>query len=72
MSPEKFEQNFPILDFPYNIRICTNIAHTNSLHPPIYHTYKLTSGLSGWLRMEVEDPEQHNGQDKRKSDNYRV
>ena len=34
MLSEKFEKNFLILEFPYNIGICTNIAHTNSLHPP--------------------------------------
>ena len=34
MLPEKFEKNFLILELPYNIGICTNIAHANSLHPP--------------------------------------
>ena len=34
MSSEKFEEkNFPILDLPYNIRICSKRAHTNSLPP---------------------------------------
>ena len=34
MLSEKFEKRFLILELPYNIGICTNIAHTNSLHPP--------------------------------------
>ena len=34
MLSEKFEFFFFILEFSYNIGICTNIAHTNSLHPP--------------------------------------
>ena len=34
MLSEKFEKNVLILELPYNIGICTNIAHTNSLHPP--------------------------------------
>ena len=34
MLSEKFEKNFIILELPYNIGICTNIAHANSLHPP--------------------------------------
>ena len=34
MSSEKFEFFSPILELPYNIGICTNIEHTNSLHPP--------------------------------------
>ena len=34
MLSEKFEKNFLILELPYNIGICTNIAHANSLNPP--------------------------------------
>ena len=36
MLSEKFEKNFLILELPYNIGICTIIAHANSLHPPTY------------------------------------
>ena len=36
MLSEKFEIFPLILELPYNIGICTNIAHTNSLHPPNY------------------------------------
>ena len=34
MLSEKFEKKFLILELPYNIGICTNIAHATSLHPP--------------------------------------
>ena len=35
MLSEKFEKNVLILELPYNIGICTNIAHAHSLHPRI-------------------------------------
>ena len=41
MFSEKFEKNFLILESPYNIGICTNIAHTNSLHPPTLSDHPL-------------------------------
>ena len=34
MLSEKFEKNVLILELPYNIGICTSLAHANSLHPP--------------------------------------
>ena len=39
---EKIGKKLPILELPYNIGICTNIAHTNSLHPPTTTTTTLT------------------------------
>ena len=51
MVSEKFEKNFLILKLPYNIGICTKIAHTNSLHPPTFSqqtldVWKITSFLT--------------------------